>query len=408
VKVLIVHNNYRSGMPSGELRVVQRETAGLLALGHQVDMFEAHSDDISEWSLARRAALPVTAVWNRAARGSLLQRLKRDRPDIVHVHNTFPLLSSSVFSACTEAGVPVVATVHNYQIGCPTGGLFRDGHICTECLEHSKARALTHGCYHDSRLATLPVLLSMSTMRNAWQRHVSALMFISARQQELLSGLALAPERVFIKHNFVPEPVAVEVDAEHAVAFLGRLDERKGARLLMSGWDAFRAGSPQSRLRLDIAGTGPLADEVTRWAQRRADVRMLGLLDAEGCSRLLKQSAAMLVTSEWEEAFGLVAIEAMACAAAPIAPAHGAFPEIITGGADGVLFHPGDPAAIAEVLADVDRIPERFAALGRAARATYERRFTAAFGMAKLIEIYRFAIENPIGVSPRRSAVLKY
>jgi glycosyltransferase involved in cell wall biosynthesis len=407
VKVLIAHNNYRSGMPSGELRVVQRETAGLRAFGHQVDLFERHSDDINGWSLAKRAALPASAVWNGAARTSLVEKIVHLRPDIVHVHNTFPLLSASVFSACTELDVPVVATVHNYQIGCATGGLFRDGKICTECIDHSKLRAVAHGCYHESRLATVPVVLSMNAMRRAWQRHVSALMFISARQQELLTGLTVSPQRIFIKHNFVPEPVAVEVVPEHAVVFLGRLDERKGARLLMRAWEEFRALAPHSQLRLDIGGTGPLSAEVERWAHERPDVRMHGLLDAEGCSRLAQQSAAMLVTSEWEEAFGLVAVEAMAAGTAPIAPAHGAFPEIVTNDVDGVLVRPGDPVAIARVLAEVDANPDRFAEMGRAARNTYERRFTVEHGIARLLEVYRFAIENPIGVSARRSAVLK-
>lgn len=410
MRIMTVHNHYRSSMPSGETRVVERETAELRARGHVVDLVERHSDEIESLPATRRATLPARVVWSRSSRQHMVDQLRIKRPDVVHVHNTFPLITPSVLSACTDVGVPLVVTLHNYKASCASGAFFREGRVCVECADHSTIRAVTHSCYRDSRVATLPVVAAGLTMRRAWQRHVSAFIMISGRQRDLLSGVHMPADRVFVKHNFVPDPAVLDVTAEHAVAFLGRLDEPKGARLLMQSWDAFRARSPHSTLRLDVGGSGPLANEVAAWADGRNDVRMLGQLGSEESARLLARSRAVLVPSEWEETFGLVAVEAMACRTPPIAPAHGAFPEIITNGIDGKLVPPHDPDALAKVLIDVDTNPEGFDELGVGGRATYQRRFTPNSGIARLLEIYRFAVQNPIGIpvpSPSPLAVSK-
>ncbi|MGZ4561023.1 MAG: glycosyltransferase family 4 protein [Mycobacteriaceae bacterium] len=396
---MVVHNHYRSGMPSGESSVVVREIAGLRARGHTVESIERRSDEIESWSTTRRVILPARVVWSRASRQALADELRARRPDVVHVHNTFPLLTPSVLSACTDVGVPLVVTVHNYKASCASGAFFREGRICVECAEHSSMRAVQHGCYRDSRLATLPAVAAGATLRHAWRHHVSAFILISGRQRQLLGDVGMTAERIFVKHHFVPEPPPMRITPEHAVAFLGRVDEPKGARLLMRAWDTFRARSPFSALRLDVGGSGPLWDELARWAEGRPDVRLLGVIAPDKCAVLLARSRAVLVPSEWEETFGLVAVEAMAVGTPPIAPAHGAFPEIITDGRDGVLFRPHDPDGIADVLMEVDSHPSLYHRLGIAGRTTYQRRFTADAGMDRLLDVYRFALENPVGAA---------
>lgn len=115
-RILVVHNRYRSEQPSGEDNVVDQEVALLREAGHRVDRFERRSDDIAEMSLPRKALVPAGVAWNPAARAALTARLRRERPDVVHVHNTFPLLSASVLDACRAAAVPVVATLHNLSL----------------------------------------------------------------------------------------------------------------------------------------------------------------------------------------------------------------------------------------------------------------------------------------------------
>ncbi len=397
MKILLVHGRYRSVAPSGENNVVDRESAALAAAGHTVGLFERHSDEIGEWSLARKAALPATAVWNGRVRRDLADRLAADRPDVVHVHNTFPLVTPSVLYACRDAGVPVVTTLHNYKLICASGDFFREGTPCHDCVGTTGLPALQHGCYRGSRAATLPVVASTRLHRRAWQQLVSAYVFISAAQRDLMASLELPADRVFVKHNFVPTVPAGPAEAEHVVVYLGRLDAAKGVPFLMRAWDRFRSEHQGARLRLVIAGGGPLAEDVDRWGAGHASVDVVGNLPAADAVRLLRGARAAVVPSQWEETFGLVAVEAMAAGVPPIAPGRGSFPELVTHGEDGVLFDAENTASLAAVLADVDQRPERFAELGRRARETYERGFGLAGNVEELLGIYRFAIENPVG-----------
>lgn len=156
------------------------------------------------------------------------------------------------------------------------------------------------------------------------------------------------------------------------------------------------AGRPDGGgLRLVIAGAGVLEREVAAWASARPSVQMVGHADEAGCSALMARARAVLLPSTWEEPFGLVAVEAMAAGAPPIAAGHGAFTELITHGTDGVLFPPGDAAALGAAIADVAADPDRYLAYGAQARETYQKHFDPDRNIGQLVEIYRYAIANP-------------
>jgi glycosyltransferase involved in cell wall biosynthesis len=398
MKVMLVHSRYRSAAPSGENRVVDTEAAALASLGHDVVRFERSSDDIATWSKARQAALPALVVWNPAVRRDLAGALRAQRPDIVHVHNTFPLLSAAVLYACRDAAVPVVATIHNYKLACASGDFFRAGAVCHDCSAGVPVPAMRHGCYRGSRAATAPVALASAAHRKAWRSLVAAYIFISGSQRDLLSGYGFPPHRTFVRHNMVPAAIAGQPEPPQprdTVAYAGRLDAAKGLHVLMAGWDRYRQTSANPRLRLMIAGAGPLDGEVAAWASARPDVHVAGQLNAAECGRVMAAARAVILPSAWEETFGLAAVEAMALGVPPVAAAHGSFTELVSDGLDGALFRPGDADALARTLADVDTHPERYAEYGRQARKTYEQRFDPADSMRKLLEIYEYAMANP-------------
>lgn len=415
MKIMQVHNRYRSAAPSGENRVVDTEAAALAGIGHEVIRFERHSDDIEGWSRARKAALPGRVVWSAEAHHALAGELRRHRPDVVHLHNTFPLLSPSVLYACRDAAVPVVATIHNYKLACASGDFFRDGAVCHDCAGRLPGPAVRHGCYRGSRAATAPVALAMTAHRRTWRSLVSAYIFISAAQRDLLTGLRLDPDRVFVRHNLIPARAGLAADTEPAgakpadaasaggepmVVYAGRLDAAKGVPLLMAGWDHYLAAAGDGGLRLLIVGAGPLDDEVAAWAATRPSVRLAGQVDGVTCARLMSGARAVLLPSAWEETFGLVVVEAMALGVPPVATAHGSFTELITDGVDGVLFRPGDPAALGQAVADVAAEPARYATYGRQARETYEKRFDPDRNLDQLTGIYRYAIDHPVLETP--------
>jgi glycosyltransferase involved in cell wall biosynthesis len=396
MRILLVHNRYRSGAPSGENRVVDQEGEALAALGHDVMRFGRGSDEIGQWSVAKKASLPARTIWSRETYRDLRAVLREHRPEVVHVHNTFPLLSTAVLYACRDARVPVVATIHNYRLECANGMFFRRGTVCHDCTDGLPVRAVLHSCYRGSRAASAARVLEMSLHRQAWRSQVSAYIFISVSQRDLLLGLDLAPGRVFVRYNLIPRRSRQRLAQTPTVVYAGRLHEVKGVRLLMAGWDCYRSKSGEPGLNLVIAGGGPLEEEVAAWASARPSVKMTGTVSGDRCAELISHARAVLLPSTWEETFGLVAVEAMAAGVPPIAAGHGSFTELITPGVDGVLFSPGDPAALALAIADVERNPEQYEVYGDQARKTYEQRFDPQRSVEELLEIYRFAITHPV------------
>lgn len=398
MKVLVVHNRYRSEQPSGENNVVDQEVALLRRAGHDVGLFERRSDDIAAMSLPRKAAVPLLVPWNRTVRLELAARLAGDRPDVVHVHNTFPLLSPSVLAACSDAGVPIVATVHNYTLICPPGTLYRDGSVCTECVGRSPVPAVRHGCYRGSGLATLPVAAGMALNRRLWWSAVSRFFCISRAQREVLVSAGLPGDRLGVKYNFVAEPRRVRGTVAKHLLFLGRLTGEKGIELLMTAWDRLAADGGLG-VPLVIAGTGPMQDDVARWAAGRDDVRYAGLRNKAECQDLVAEAVAVIAPSVWLETFGLVVVEAMAAGVPAVAAGHGSFRELVEHGVTGLLHEPGDAASLAARLREIAADGERNREMGRAGRLVYERDFTPEVGLERLLDGYRAAIETTQGVS---------
>ncbi|MFC8671930.1 glycosyltransferase [Streptomyces griseorubiginosus] len=389
--VLVVHNRYASAQPSGENKVVDQEVELLRSGGHRVELFERRSDDIGSMSLLAKAALPLRVPWNAAVRSELADRLRAERPDVVHVHNVFPLLSPAVLAACADAGVPAVATLHNYTQICPPGTLQRDGRPCTECVGSTPLPAVRHGCYRGSRLATVPLAVSLSANRKRWWSGVERFLCISGAQRDVLVNAGMPAERLAVKHNFVPDPDARRTDTGEHVLYLGRLAEAKGVRLLMAAWDEIAAGGGVG-VPLVIAGTGPLEAEVSAWAAGRDDVRWVGLLDTAECQKAIARSVAVVAPSTWLEAFGLVVVEAMAAGVPVVAAGHGAFVELVEDGVTGLLHRPGESASLASGIRRIAAEPDRNREMGRAARRRYEQGFSPAVGLDRLVEEYRTAI----------------
>lgn len=390
--VLVVHNRYSSAQPSGENRVVDEEVGLLRAAGHRVEVFERRSDDIAARSLLAKAAVPLLVPWNPAVRSELAGRLRAERPDVVHVHNLFPLLSPAVLAACADVGVPVVATLHNYTQVCPPGTLHRDGRPCTECVgTKASLPAVRHGCYRDSRLATVPLAVNLSVNRRRWWSGVERFLCISAAQRDVLVRSGMPAERLAVKHNFVPDPGIRRPGAGEHLLFLGRLAETKGVHLLMAAWDQITAGGGVG-VPLVIAGAGPLEREVTSWAAGRDDVRYVGLYDTDQCRQAVARSVAVVAPSMAMETFGLVVAEAMAAEVPAVAAAHGAFVELIDDSVTGLLHRPGDATSLASCLRRIAADPARNQEMGQAARLRYEKGFSPAVGLERLMDEYRTAI----------------
>jgi glycosyltransferase involved in cell wall biosynthesis len=334
--------------------------------------------------------VPLGVPWNPAARAALTNRLRRERPDVVHVHNTFPLQSPSILDACRAAAVPVVATLHNYTQICPTGTLYRDGAVCTSCVGRAPLPAVRHGCYRGSQVASVPVALSLLVNRRRWWSSVSRFLCISDAQRQVLLANGMPADLLAVKYNFVDDTAHRRTGTGEHLLYLGRLADEKGVRLLMAAWDRVAADGGLG-VPLVIAGAGPLADEVAQWAATRHDVRFVGRLDKEASRAMVARSIAVVVPSQWLETFGLVVVEAMAAGVPSVVAGHSSLAELVTDGVTGLTHTPGDADSLAAALGRIVRVPS---SLGHAARERYEHEFTRQVGLANLLTHYRRVIEE--------------
>ena len=247
MRIMIAHSRYRSAAPSGENRVVDQEAAALAAVGHEMELFERHSDDIGRWPAARKATLPAAVVWNGGVRRELREVLRSRRPDVVHVHNTFPMLRASVLYACKETAVPAVATIHNYKLACASGDFFRDGAVCHDCAPGVPIGALRHGCYRESRVATAPVALAATAHRRTWQTLVSAYACISASQRDLLRGSGCPEPNIRQAQHDPGQSDTARPPSQPDVIYVGRPTRPRACPVLMAGWDRYLSGSAPAR-----------------------------------------------------------------------------------------------------------------------------------------------------------------
>src|ERR1700722_9863742 len=156
MKIMMVHNVYQE--PGGEDIVFESEKRLLERKGHEVIPYVRSNDELQNASLVDSIAIAPRTVWSSKTRCEFAAMLDSKRPDIVHVHNTFMVISPSIYSACSQRGVPVVQTLHNFRLLCPAStNFFRDGSICEECLGHTLLPSIQHGCYRNSRGATAVV-----------------------------------------------------------------------------------------------------------------------------------------------------------------------------------------------------------------------------------------------------------
>ena len=386
MKILLVHNIYQQ--PGGEDVVFGQERQLLERAGHQVLTYCRSNWEIAGYSAPKRLALLGRTTWAGDSRREITGLLHRQKPDLVHFHNTFPLISPAAYYACGEAGVPVVQTLHNYRLLCPGAYFFRRGLVCKQCLGHNVWRGILHGCYRDSRAETSPVALMLTVHRwlGTWSKMVNCFIALSQFSREKFIEGGIPTERITVKPNFVYADPGCRARSGEYVLFIGRLSPEKGVVTLLAAWQRLQVPIP-----LRIAGSGPERVSLEARAKPMAlsGVRFLGQLPHDEAIAALKRARFLVFTSELYENFPMTIAEAFACGVPVICSRLGAMQEIVADGRTGLHFIPGDADDLAAKVEWAWAHPEEMAAMGRAARAEYEAKYTAERNYKMLMEIYQ-------------------
>jgi glycosyltransferase involved in cell wall biosynthesis len=383
--VVLVHNAYQQR--GGECGVYEAEAALLETRGHRVVRFEAHNDAIAGMTRLRAG---TTAIWSGGERDRLRRVLASAAADVVHFHNTFPLISPAAYYAAHDAGVPVVQTLHNYRLLCPNANLYRDGGPCESCIGRAVPwPAVVHRCYRDDRAASATVagMITVHRALGTWTNRVDAYIALTnfARRKFIAGGLPA--QRIHVKGHFIDPDPGAGTGAAGCALYVGRLSPEKGVRTLLDAWRA-RPGMP-----LRIVGDGPLAAEVAAAAAALPDVEWLGARTPAEVSTLMGEAALLVFPSDCYETFGRVVIEAFARGTPVLASDHGAAAELVESGATGLHFRAGDARALAEAVRHAHTLPALRDAFRGRAREAYRTRFGADANYRRLLDIYRAVMQ---------------
>jgi glycosyltransferase involved in cell wall biosynthesis len=393
MRVLVVHNNYSSRVPSGENLAVRDEVAWLRAAGVHVHVLEASNDDVVEGGIADRARHALWAGWSRPAQRRFDEAVEQAAPDVVHVHNPFPQFTASVLASAARRGLPVVWSVHNRRVVCVGGGNFRDGQACTRCRPGWRLPGIRFGCYNQSSMASALITASSSIYRSLARRRVTAVAPSGYVRDWLVDTAGFDPGRVRLKYNGVGRPapgLALKPAAEgRAFLFVGRLAPYKGVSLLLDAWARTR-GELDAELR--VVGDGSLADEVRAAATADPRITWLGALAVEDVPDELAAARAVVMPSTWQEPFGRVAAEALAYERAVITTGSGGLGEIVDDTC-GWVVAPEAPA-LAAALVDVARADAGIVERTRQGHDRYERRFSPEATTTALVGVYEDVVSG--------------
>ncbi len=382
MKVLMVHNRYQ--LPGGEDASFESEVELLRARGHEVECLVVHNNEIDAQAKFKSA---IETVWNSRRHSAVASAVRSFRPDVMHCQNIFPRISPAAYWAAKQEGVAVVQSLRNFRLMCGNALLFRDGHVCEDCVNSKLAwRGVIHGCYRDDRAASAVVAAMQGLHRlvGTWHHKVDRYILLTESARALFERAGLPAVKLAVKPNFLDPDPGEQGEKGSYVVFVGRLSQEKGVQTLLAAWRDLR------HVPLTIVGDGPL-----RGAFERAtdiDLRLAGWRSSGETLAIIRGARVLVLPSEWYETFGRVAVEAFACGVPVIASRLGAMAEVVEDGSSGLHFTPGDANDLAAKVRWAWENPDAMRQMGKEARRVYKAKYTAERNYEQLIDIYMAAI----------------
>lgn len=396
MKILLVHNSHRSGSSSGDDGVFKREGALLENHGHQVIRYNPSNDGFYEMGSIGKLYTALQIPWSVSAARHIREFVKKEKPDIAHVHNFFPLISPSVYHTLKAEGIPVIQTLHDFRFLCVTAFFMRDGNICEECKGGSVFRSIWHGCFKGSRIGTIPValMLKLNQYLDTFRKRIDAYICLTKFQKKIFAEACFDENKLYVKPNFVEDISDGNkiIKGDYAV-FVGRLGEEKGVKILIEAWRTLQ------EVPLKIIGDGPDGDKSKKMVSDFGikNIEFLGFRPHGECMRVLDGANFLVMPSIGYETFGLTIIEAFSQGKPVIASNLGAMADLVIDNKTGLLFNPGNPNDLGDKVRWLWENPDECKRLGQNARREYEAKYTPEKNYEMLMEIYRGVIERKRG-----------
>ncbi|MCE7059703.1 glycosyltransferase [Dyadobacter sp. CY343] len=379
MRILTAHNLYQVRGGEDESRLVEENL--MKQNGHDVMSFEVNNNTID--SNSSKLSLALNSIWSNSSYKEIKRLIKLQGSEILHVQNFFPLISPSIYYAASSLKVPVVQSIRNYRLMCPNALLFRDGHICTECLgKNTPINGIIHKCYRGSRSATAAVstMLAVHNSIDTWNRKVNAFIAISRFVKEKLVTQGVHENKIFIKPNCLLTDPGYSYDKKDYILYVGRLSQEKGIATLVKAWNLLKS----TTTKLVVIGEGSMP------SSKSHTIEFLGKLSLSETYRYMSEAKALIVPSEWHEPFGRVVVEAFANGTPVIGSQMGGIPELISSGRNGLLFEAGNAEQLAnkiEILISKDS-----SEMAEEARREFLLKYTPEQNYVQLKQIYESVI----------------
>lgn len=404
MRVLQVHNRYK--VTGGEWTVVNQEYE-LLNRHHQVDQLIVENRERLR-SLGSRLKLIFNTHYNRGSREMVRSRLRELSPDIMHVHNFFPILTPSIFDAAREEGVPSVLSLHNFRLIHPNGLMYHKGKIDTRSVTGSAYRCVMDGVYRDSAFQTAVSahMIEYHRKRGTWNRVPSVFIALSDFSRSKFVEGGLPEERIFVKPNFIEDPLKKMPELSKgkkrgkSFLFVGRISQEKGIEDLVRCWM-----EKEIETELLIAGDGPLRQALEAKSRGVKSIRWLGHIDQKEILKRLSESRALIFPTKCFEGQPLILLEAMSVGCPVITSRIGNPKNLIDDGRNGLHYKTGSIDELFSRVRMLSEYEEQARRMGRNARETYLEKYTPEANETRMTEIYAKAYEWEKKLSEKKEPV---
>lgn len=307
--ILIVHNYYQ--VPGGEDTVVANERKMLIENGHEVTVYNRYNSELRTMKKYKKVFLPFATIFNLRTYKDIKAIIKKNKIEVVHIHNTLTLISPSVYYAAISCNVPVVQTIHNFRLICPGASLYNNGQICETCVSRGLGNAVKNKCYRNSYLQTLACVISLKIHRmTGVYKKINYIFLTEFTKKKFMSLNVICKHKIFleeksyVKPNFT-YPLKKYSSKDSYYIYIGRLEEIKGVDMLIAAFSELKD------LELRIVGTGK--SSYAESARKFSNIKFLGQLDRDTLAKELSSAKALIVTSQIYETFGMTIIEAFSC-----------------------------------------------------------------------------------------------
>ncbi len=357
MRILQVHNYYQ--IPGGEDQVVRNEGKLLKEHGHDVFLYSRKNDEIDQMNLIQKLCLPFTACFSLRTYKEVRKLILEKNIDILHVHNTLPLISPSVFYAAFSTHIPVVMTMHNFRLLCPKGTFYRKGKICEECIKKGVCHSVRYGCYRDSKLQTLICACSIQLHRLlGTYSQINYICLTDFNKYKLLQIKQIPEKRVFVKPNFSYENKMAKAvhQRENKVIYAGRLEEDKGIKVLLRAYKYLEkelcADVTATIPQLLVCGDGSLRRQCEAYVKKNGLTRVsfAGMLSHDEVMAEMAKAKAIVMPTLWYEGFGMNLVEGCAVRTPVIGSDIGNVEHMIVDGVNGWKFPAGNHKALADKI----------------------------------------------------------